>query len=373
MPPDSEVPHILILAGQSNTVGRGDPEFLDSDLVAQAQKDEIKIAFDLERHRPDEAHASDAWIALTPECQRNPTFGCHYGPEWGVLAVLRKRFPRLLIAKFAMGSSSLLMQRPDATEPPEWSAESRHRERFLAWLAELRASAGLDAHFIGCLWNQGNSDLKVKASDGSAAEYTARLKQFIADLRGASHAELPFVATEVRKGSKPKNTREVNAAIREACAAAGSATCLPLPADAALLPQDDFHLDGLSLLTAGAEAAEELLRLLESAPPPTAAPPTEPAATATPPAAAALPDSLAPMSPGRFESAAALNAHMLTQSYVVGYTLSDADVLELAAWPSAPDANEYPHAARWHAHVKHLVARASKMKRAWREPLSLCR
>jgi len=288
--------YILILAGQSNTVGRGDPSTLPSDLVARFgsqadDSDSVKIAFDLEAHRPDETHTSDGWVALTPECQCNPLFGPHFGPEWGVLDVLRERFPQLRIAKFAMGSSSLVVQRPNATEPPEWSAESQLRQRFLEWLGELRVSVstssskdsegqspGKEVHFIGCLWNQGTSDLKVKSSDGSAAEYAARLKQFIVDLRTAtSHPEMPFVATEVRKGNKPKNTKEVNAAIREACAAVGSATCLPLPADAALIPGDDFHLDGSTLLAAGAKAATELLRLMDDS---AASPPPGTAATA---------------------------------------------------------------------------------------------
>lgn len=273
-----DVEYILILAGQSNTVGRGDPSTLPTDLVARAAANSVKIAFDLEAHRPDEAHASvGSWVDLTPECQRNPLFGLHFGPEWGALSALCETLPNLRIAKFAMGSSSLVVQRPDATEPPEWSAESRHRERFLSWLTELRAGtttlqsgeadcdekSTAEVKFLGCLWNQGNSDLKVKASDGSRAEYVARLAQFIADLRAATaDPDLPFVATEVRKGSKPKNTKEVNAAIREACTAVDNASCLPLPADATLLPDDDFHLDGPTLLSAGAEAAEELLRMM---------------------------------------------------------------------------------------------------------------
>jgi hypothetical protein len=298
--------YILILAGQSNTVGRGDPITLPADLVARvpgaggsdnaAAEDvknqigfDVRIAFDLEAHRPDETHRSDGWVALTPECQANPHFGLHFGPEWGTLDVLRKRFPRLRIAKFAMGSSSLLVQRPGATEPPEWSADSRHRQRFLEWLGELRESLSAtqqggkvsdqtptsdsdgkqlrkEVHFIGCLWNQGNSDLTVKVSNGSSAKYTERLKQFIVDLRAAtSHPQLPFIATEVCKGSKPKNTKDVNAAIREACTAAGpGASCLPLPPNFTLIPGDDFHLDGKTLLAAGAEAAAELLRLIDA-------------------------------------------------------------------------------------------------------------
>ncbi|KAG8893328.1 Translation elongation factor 1 beta, partial [Tulasnella sp. 417] len=46
-----------------------------------------------------------------------------------------------------------------------------------------------------------------------------------------------------------------------------------------------------------------------------------------------------------------LNDHLLTRSYVEGYTPSQADVGVYTSVGSAPDASQYPHAARWYKHI----------------------
>jgi len=46
-----------------------------------------------------------------------------------------------------------------------------------------------------------------------------------------------------------------------------------------------------------------------------------------------------------------LNNWLLTRSYVVGYTPSQADVATFKALSSAPDAAKYPNAARWYKHI----------------------
>jgi elongation factor 1-beta len=48
---------------------------------------------------------------------------------------------------------------------------------------------------------------------------------------------------------------------------------------------------------------------------------------------------------------ATLNSWLQTRSYVVGYTPSQADVATFKALKSAPDAEKYPHAARWYKHI----------------------
>ncbi|KAB5585668.1 hypothetical protein GE09DRAFT_1210266 [Coniochaeta sp. 2T2.1] len=48
---------------------------------------------------------------------------------------------------------------------------------------------------------------------------------------------------------------------------------------------------------------------------------------------------------------AILNNWLLTRSYVVGYTPSQADVTTFKALSSAPDAAKYPNAARWYKHI----------------------
>ncbi|KAG8962801.1 Translation elongation factor 1 beta [Tulasnella sp. 419] len=46
-----------------------------------------------------------------------------------------------------------------------------------------------------------------------------------------------------------------------------------------------------------------------------------------------------------------LNEHLATRSYVEGYTASQADVGVYNSVGSAPDASQYPHAARWYKHI----------------------
>ncbi|KAJ9156185.1 Elongation factor 1-beta [Pleurostoma richardsiae] len=46
-----------------------------------------------------------------------------------------------------------------------------------------------------------------------------------------------------------------------------------------------------------------------------------------------------------------LDKWLVTRSYIVGYTPSQADVATFKALKSAPDATKYPHAARWYKHI----------------------
>ncbi|KAI0141045.1 putative elongation factor 1-beta [Hypoxylon sp. NC0597] len=48
---------------------------------------------------------------------------------------------------------------------------------------------------------------------------------------------------------------------------------------------------------------------------------------------------------------AVLNSWLTTRSYITGYSPSQADVAVFKAISSAPDAEKYPHAARWYKHI----------------------
>jgi len=255
---------IFILAGQSNCVGRGAPSDLSADL-AERVASHVRICFDLERHRPEEAHAS-GWISLTPSCQVNPQFGPHFGPEFTVADDLRIALScsDILVMKFAMGSSSMVMPSRDGGNP-EWDLEGEHVRAMIQFLREHCTSVGRPAYFAGMFWNQGNSDLKVKESDGSAAKYTDRLVELVTQVRSELrqfHRGLPFVACHVRKGSKAKTTQQINAAISKACDRLADATCIPIPEGANLLPDDDFHFDGTSLLSLGHAYSEAMRTFL---------------------------------------------------------------------------------------------------------------
>ncbi|CAK7244856.1 MAG: Translation elongation factor 1 beta [Sporothrix thermara] len=48
---------------------------------------------------------------------------------------------------------------------------------------------------------------------------------------------------------------------------------------------------------------------------------------------------------------AVLNGYLTTRSYIVGYAITQADVVTFKALKSAPAADKYPNAARWYKHV----------------------
>ncbi|KAI9207824.1 uncharacterized protein BJ171DRAFT_491614 [Polychytrium aggregatum] len=62
----------------------------------------------------------------------------------------------------------------------------------------------------------------------------------------------------------------------------------------------------------------------------------------------------------------ALNTYLEERSYIEGYEASQADVAVYEAVKKAPDANKYPHAARWYHHIwsKSLAALPGKKQAA---------
>lgn len=277
---------IYLLAGQSNMVGRGIPSQLPPELVARVSDSGAEIMIDLERHRPEEAHATEGWVPLTPGCQSHPQHGEHFGPEWGIANRLLDdvgQHHRLRFVKYGMGSSSVVVARGDE---PEWLPEGEHVTQLITMARDACASAereGCGVYLAGLFWNQGNSDLKVKADDGSAQLYTDRLVELVTRLRrelGGLHRGLPVVARHVCKGSsnggpltakKKKHGNTVNQAM-DAAFAEGRlerSRCLPLPATTgSVVLLDSFHFDGPTTLALGKEAAEEMLKLVASEPEP---------------------------------------------------------------------------------------------------------
>jgi hypothetical protein len=59
----------------------------------------------------------------------------------------------------------------------------------------------------------------------------------------------------------------------------------------------------------------------------------------------------------KFATVEALNEHLASRSYVMGYSLSAADKDALAALKSAPCASAQPHAYRWALHISALTGK----------------
>merc|ERR1719421_1294430 len=59
--------------------------------------------------------------------------------------------------------------------------------------------------------------------------------------------------------------------------------------------------------------------------------------------------------------AAALNKHLVDKSYIGGYVPTQQDIAEFNAMSSAPCSKQFPHAARWYAHIAsfNMAVRAS--------------
>eukprot|EP00658_Telonema_sp_P-2_P036304 TRINITY_DN26293_c0_g1_i1.p1 TRINITY_DN26293_c0_g1~~TRINITY_DN26293_c0_g1_i1.p1 ORF type:complete len:309 (+),score=52.09 TRINITY_DN26293_c0_g1_i1:210-1136(+) len=252
---------VVLMLGQSNIVGRGDPSTLPVPMVESAA-DHVRICFDLERHRPEEAHTG-GWSALTVDLQVNPMFGPHFGPEWSMADRVRAGLgvEQIGVLKFAMGSSSMVIPRATGGEC-EWDPDGWVVPELVGWVREACDQLGPGAWLVGVYWNQGNSDLKVKQADGSLDLYSSRLGRLMAALRedlGEWHDGLPLVAHQVRKGSKAKTTKAVNAAIAESCSNLADAVCLELEGEAELIADDPFHFDGPTLLRLGVQAGDAML------------------------------------------------------------------------------------------------------------------
>jgi len=58
---------------------------------------------------------------------------------------------------------------------------------------------------------------------------------------------------------------------------------------------------------------------------------------------------------------AQLESHLASRSYVEGYTPSQADVHVFTTLGSAPNAAQYPHAARWYKHIQSWSAEHSSL------------
>lgn len=303
---------LVILAGQSNVVGRGCHDEVPDTLTERLRTGASRLLFDCVAPGGFIAR-SGSWqpldgpqLPLQPEVAReaaNPEGSCgatceqlpsFFGPElsladaltrnagdgcMGTPASMHSERP-LYVAKFAVGSSSIKLWDPDPDPPkapPAPGTPEHIYPRFAAFCAHALASAPQPCTCIGVCWMQGESD---SSAAKSAREHRRRLAGMVRRLRDDLGCEVPFVAQQVLWPRK--HTGVVNQGIADACGGCGSKRQEPEGAmpGGGVLGQDvvpaarwssasglqargsgDDHLDGRSLLVVGERMAAALVLL----------------------------------------------------------------------------------------------------------------
>lgn len=247
---------IFILAGQSNMVGRGEPDKFP------AQDASIRLMYNNDGHRPNEAAAeSEGWIPLQVQeflCEHEGrTDKKHFGPEATLGGAIGGE--SVYLAKFACGSTCLR----DHWHPTH---AAPHYQRLLAFCKRAVAEAPQPASLQGFFWLQGESDVDTKNERTYSDDFAEFIKRLRADLAAP---RLPVVASHVLW--KPKKDRKVNEALSLACANQLTRATVTLALDLKQNPAEKNHLDTESVLEVGRRmgAAWRALTSRHSALPPT--------------------------------------------------------------------------------------------------------
>ncbi|MBE7465340.1 MAG: hypothetical protein HS116_17825 [Planctomycetes bacterium] len=236
---------LVILAGQSNVVGRG-------------KADELPEAF---AKPPEQVRLFEkgAWKALTA--------GSSVGPEVGAGFALAAAWPQREIGllKVAAGGTSLLDWWPDGAPRPEGAAPQKGKGLYAKLLAEFGA-ATKDRPFelVAFFWGQGLGDAK----DGLGPTREKNITLFIGRLRkDLGKPDLPFVFSQMPQvlESKHPDVKLIRAG-NEAIARNVAGTAL-FPTDGLELWPDGVHYTTAGQLQYGARMAEALLKAVGPAAP----------------------------------------------------------------------------------------------------------
>ena len=222
----SQTIDVYIIAGQSNTDGRGDVSDLSDEQIASLQNDTI-ISYvnpGSERERanpastpPDLDAGTNGFTALVPggfsvdgtsARQLTPTFG----PELSFGASIAEAtgsFNQIAIIKVSRGGTNLRndwLANPNvntAVDEPEGFLYRALLERVTTSLAELEAD-GSTAVVRGFVWHQGESD----SSTSNVNAYAGRFVDLVEGVRAEFGADIPFVLGELSR-TRP-NSEEFN-------------------------------------------------------------------------------------------------------------------------------------------------------------------
>lgn len=244
---------IVILAGQSNAVGRGRAV---EDLPALDVDARINWCNDKNFGEPQ---SSAGWVQMQPQLGR---FGRHFGPE----ASLRLGGAAdgcgasTFVIKFAMGSTSL---------GKEWAPDSALLEDFFAHVERAISQVPEPRRVCALFWLQGESDTSKKRS---AMEYHGRCVEFVRSVRTRLCAPLmAFVASEIVWHHGKALVAKVNEALKSAVTElhpAALVSCHAYSAAGDKLAEEgksDDHLDSATLTLLGQRFFDKYCTLHESA------------------------------------------------------------------------------------------------------------
>ncbi|MCH2133699.1 MAG: sialate O-acetylesterase [Phycisphaerales bacterium] len=248
---DSDVVDVIIVAGQSNAVGAGNPDYL-SDHMQQfvATNENVRYCYWI-----NNVTWTSEWKELAPRG------GYTFGVEMMIGHALEKAAPdrELAIMKVAYDGTSLACDwNPNDCSHP---ASAHLYDQLKSWMTSWRLkieNEGKTCNFAGFVWIQGESDIR---GEWMAVLYESLLRQLIDGVR--IHANNPDMAAAVAL-IKPRATgydfgETVRGAIHQVAAddlKVTAVTCEDLP-----LKTDIVHFTAESQIWLGGRMADALLAL----------------------------------------------------------------------------------------------------------------
>jgi hypothetical protein len=166
----------FILAGQSNMAGMGEIMELEPEL----------------RRAPDN-------ISVVEYKMRNRFAEPWFGPEVTFAHEIAKAWPekKILIIKFAVGSSSLLAWLPEWSQKKERITNNEDAGPLYNKLSKFieTVTIGINVKFVGMMWMQGERDAKFQ---DTAKNYAQNFEELITHVRrDLQSPHLPFIYGQV--------------------------------------------------------------------------------------------------------------------------------------------------------------------------------
>ena len=240
---------IVILAGQSNMFGLGNPEKVELDTSTH-------ITWINNMHVSDSTDSSYGWTTLRPQILRYKQFERqHIGPE----ASVKLEDANTYSIKFTMGGTSI---------SNEWSIEKSffkdtYYQKFIRFVKESIEEVPEPKELSALFWLQGESD-SLKYHD--AKNYFKHITKFVKEVRyDLQSPNLIFIPSEIT-WSPGKYAHIVNDGIKKATEELyPSALVTNESIHANTSPDGDgFHLDTPSLIRIGKRFSKAYQKVIES-------------------------------------------------------------------------------------------------------------